>query len=61
MVAFSRRYFEIHYFLVSNHVILFQISRKFVPRGPVQNNPASVQIMEYVRLDLDRITSGNEW
>ena len=34
-------------FVNENGRILIQISRKFVPRSPVDNNPALVQVMTW--------------
>ena len=34
-------------FLNENDKILIQISLKFVPKGPIDNNPALVQIMAW--------------
>ena len=34
-------------FLNENDRILIQISRKFVPRGPIDNKPALVQVMAW--------------
>ena len=36
-------------FLNENDRILIQISLKFVPRGPIDNNPALVQVMAWRR------------
>ena len=43
---FCRRQFQIH-FHVRNSCILIQISLKFVPKGPITNIPALVQIMTW--------------
>ena len=36
-------------FLIENIRILIKISPKFVPKGPINNNPALVQIMAWRR------------
>ena len=36
-------------FLNENDRILIQISLKFVPRGPINNKPALVQVMAWCR------------
>ena len=46
--TFCSRYFQTH-FLEWKLLILIQISLKFVPRGPLSNNPALVQIMAWCR------------
>ena len=43
---FSRRLFQVH-FLNENIWILIKISLKFVPKGPIYNNPALVQVMAW--------------
>ena len=37
-------------FLNENDIILIQISLKFVPRSPVDNKPALVQVMAWHRI-----------
>ena len=44
--SFHRRHFQSH-FLKSNYCILIQISLKFVYKGPINNNPALVQMMAW--------------
>ena len=46
---FRRRYFQTHFFLNENVIISIQISLKFVPKGPINNIPALVQIMAWRR------------
>ena len=43
---FGRRQFQMH-FLNENDQILIQISLKFVPRNPIDNIPALVQVMAW--------------
>ena len=45
---FGRGHFEMH-FLNENHRIPIRISLKFVPRSPVDNKPALVQVMGWRR------------
>ena len=45
---FRRRHFQVH-FLEWNVWILIKISMKFVPKGPMNNIPALVQIMAWCR------------
>ena len=45
---FSRRHFEMH-FLNEIELISIKISLKFVPKGPINNIPALVQIMAWRR------------
>ena len=48
----SRRFVDdtfIHIFLNGNVIISIKISLKFVPKGPINNNPALVQIMAWRR------------
>ena len=45
---FRRRYFQMH-FLQWNVGILIKFSMKFVPKGPINNIPALVQIMAWRR------------
>ena len=37
-------------FVNENFYILVKISLKFVPKGPIDNNPALVEIMAWLRL-----------
>ena len=43
-LPFCRQHFKLH-FLEWKYINLFKISLKFVPRGPINNIPALVQIM----------------
>ena len=47
---FSRRYFQLH-FNEWKFCILIKISMKFVPNGPIDNNPALVQIIMWNSAD----------
>ena len=47
---FRRRHFQMH-FREWNFCILIKSSLKFVPKGPVDNNPSLVQIMAWRRID----------
>ena len=46
---FCRRQFQMYFFLNENVWIMIQISRKFVPKGPINNIPALVQIVVWRR------------
>ena len=46
---FYRRTFQMHFFLNENVWIPVTISLKFVPKGPINNIPALVQIMAWRR------------
>ena len=45
---FGRQHFQLH-FLNENDIILIQIWLKYVPRSPIDNNPALVQVMAWRR------------
>ena len=47
--SFRRRRFQIHFFFNENVWILIKISLKFVPRGPINNIHALVQVMAWHR------------
>ena len=60
---FRRQYFQMHF------CILIEISLKFVPKGPIDNNPALVQIMAWCRIGdkplsqpmMNRFTDAYMW
>ena len=47
MAAFLQMIFSDAFSWMENFCISFKISLKFVPKGPIDNNPAMVQIMAW--------------
>ena len=50
MAAFSQTIFFNAFFLNENFCVLIKISLKFVPKGPIDNKPALVQIMAWCQI-----------
>ena len=49
MAANSQAIFSHAFFMNETFYILIQISLKFVPKGPIENKPALVQVMAWRR------------